>query len=700
VRKTSGGVSGSFRFAAIAAAAVLPGLWATAREAVAQTMPAQVYFELSNRGYEDLANRISKKLELRADPDDEDVQSLLDRWTREEGGPDDGWDYIAVTRLWLRAGRAGPAEMALAEAEKSGDVPASILLLDQARVAFLSGQVSLAEQAYWKGCEGAGETAYKEYWLDIESLATPEEMDEWDRFRRLPITQTDLCTFLRHFWNERALASAMDVSQRLSVHYARTRYALDNYRRRGGKKGPTFSNRLGRPTNSAYDDRGLVYVRMGAPDRKTNFAGNPSIGQDVVSAECYHPNETWAYDYPDGTRVYHFSTLTGTDDYWLIENLGLVYRCGDPSASLAGTAGAPVTGLLSPVNENRGVLLGPAAGLVLQDLYRSRQGIDPRYASIAQQMDDQLGQNVFSSSASLSVGSEALDSQRALSQEREWTAADGSFAVDSVPDRPDVTGNSRLLVEELQFASPQDGKSRVWINAVIEADRLNPVALPGGQFRYRVDARWVIVDAAGESQIRKGSFEAVTPRQLGRDESLPIRIAADLAPGQYRYTLLLKDARLASGQDLPEGNYRRVALTVRELSAGAPALSDVAVAADSGGTWTPGGGIHLRPTPAHLTGPDGIGWIYFEVYNLTPGGQYTTRVRLEPDEGQEGEPFELSFPGDGITDSSRMSQRLLRLGLTDTEPGRYVMQVTVTDEGSGASTLPHYTPVVLNRASN
>ncbi len=691
-------VSDFCRILAVAAAAGLFGLVASVDVARAQTMPAPVYFDLTNRGYEKLANRISKKLELRADPDDEDVQSLLDRWEREEGGPDGGWDYIAVTRLWLRAGRAARAEMALMEAEASGEVPAPILLLDQARVAFLSGQMALAAEAYWKGCEGAGETAYKEYWLDIEVLATPEEMDDYDRFRRLPITQTDLCAHLRRFWNERALASAMEVTQRMSVHFARTRYALDNYRRRGGRKGTTFSNRLGRPTNSAYDDRGLLYVRMGEPDRTTAFAGNPSMGQDAVSAECYQPNESWGYDYPGETRVYHFSTMSGTDDYWLIENLGLVYRCGAPSASLAGTSGAAIGGVLSPVNENRFVALGPAAALVLQDLYRSRQGVDPRYARVAQQMSTDLGQNVFSSGTTMSAGSEALDAQRVLARERDWTLADGTFAVDSVPDRPPVAADTRLLVEELQFLSPREGMNRVWINAVIEAERLTPVSLPGGQFRYRVEARWVIVDANGESQVHSSSFEAVTPKRLGRDESIPVRLAADLPPGQYRYALLLRDSRLAPGQDQLSGNYRRVDMTVRELGAGAPALSDVAVAADSGGVWSPGGGIRLRPSPAHLTGADGVGYIYFEVYNLTPGGQYTTQIRLEPEKGDADDAFELSFPGDGATGTSRMSRRLLRVDLRDTEPGSYVMRVTVTDSASGASTLPYYTSVTVNRA--
>ena len=127
------------------------------------------------------------------------------------------------------------------------------------------------------------------------------------------------------------------------------RDALDNYSRRGGKKGPTFTNRLGRPRNAMFDDRGLLYVRLGGPDRMTSFAGNPSIQSDLVSAECYQPNESWAYDYPDGVRVFHLSAFSGTDDYWLVENLAAVYRCGNPRAGADGDVSAarltPVEGL-------------------------------------------------------------------------------------------------------------------------------------------------------------------------------------------------------------------------------------------------------------------------------------------------------------------------------------------------------------------
>ncbi len=92
-----------------------------------------------------------------------------------------------------------------------------------------------------------------------------------------------------------------------------------------------------------------------------------------------------------------------------------------------------------------------------------------------------------------------------------------------------------------------------------------------------------------------------------------------------------------------------------------------------------------------------MAWVYFEVYNLTAGGEYTTSIRLEPEDGGEEAVFELSFPSDGATDLSRMSRRLLRVDLGDTEPGRYLMKVIVTDSATGASTLPYYTPVTVNR---
>ena len=57
-----------------------------------QTMPTQVYFDLGNSGNEKLAKRISKKLELRADP--EDFEPVVRRVDREQPGTVPGDRYV------------------------------------------------------------------------------------------------------------------------------------------------------------------------------------------------------------------------------------------------------------------------------------------------------------------------------------------------------------------------------------------------------------------------------------------------------------------------------------------------------------------------------------------------------------------------------------------------------------------------------
>ncbi len=664
----------------------------SAPEISAQTMPGAVYHDLSTAGHEKLAKRIQKKLEMREDPDGDDVEDLLVRWENEAGGPTSGMDWLTVARLWTRAGESARAEMALLTADETGGVPPSTLLLDRARIAFLSMDVDVADDAYWKGCQLADEQTDLQFWLDIEVLATPEELAEWDRFRRLPSSQSDLCRFLRRFWGERALASTMTIGARMGQHYRRVRYAQQNYRRRSGHKGATFSNEIGRPTSSAFDDRGLLYVRMGEPDRTTQFAGNPQgTDRSIVSAECFEPNESWAYDYPDGTRVYHLTTLGGADDYWLVRNLGLVYRCGEPEASAQGSGGA--VNSLTPLNQHRFVALGPAANLVLQDLYRSRQGLDVRYARAAQRMNEPNAGFRLNT-----VGTRALESQNVLQRERDWTEADAIFAIQNIPEHPDVAADSRMLVENLQFRGARRSDSRVWINAVIEADRLTGRAETEG-FLYRVDARLALVDELGEFSRYERSFEARVPRLLKENESLPVRIALDVPPGRYEYTLLVRDALTKPG-DTRSGNYFRGETIVRDLGGALPVTSDIAVAVDSGGVWAPlspiGPDIGILPEPAHRTGADGIAFVYFEAYNLTPGGPYETRVRLAAEDG-DGETFDLTFAGEVPFEGAPRTRRVLRLELDDTKPGTYEMSVTVTDGETGRSTLPLTTAIVITR---
>jgi hypothetical protein len=186
-----------------------------------------------------------------------------------------------------------------------------------------------------------------------------------------------------------------------------------------------------------------------------------------------------------------------------------------------------------------------------------------------------------------SSGTQALENQRLLQTEREWTAEDARFTIASVPDRPDVKADARVIFEELQFRGRRTGRNRVWLNGMIEAERLTPDPLPDGRFRYRVDAYWTILDEAREYVRREGRFEATVPRVLKKNESLQVRLAADLPPGRYRYTAVVMDAGAPDEAGSPSGNFRTADMTVREFGGRTPALSDVAVAADSGGSCPP-----------------------------------------------------------------------------------------------------------------
>jgi len=624
---------------------------------LSQSMPGQAYHDLLSQGHDRVARDLTRLLDLRSRPDRDDVEDFLERWDDDADGPESGYDWLAVTRMWLRAGEANRAESALRRTE--GRVPEAVYRLDRARIAFLKNEVEGASD-YWRACEIADETAATEVWLDVEVLATPDELETWSRLRTLPAADRNACAFFRRLWNRRAAASGMAVDERILAHYTRTGYALEYYRRRGRVR-PRFAVRLGRPANAVYDDRGLLYVRMGAPDDIAAHAGSP----------CIEPNVSWAYERPGGLRMYHLSPLGGTDDWYLLENLAMVYRCGtwDRNPMVA----------ISP-------LLLDIPGQPFHDLYMSRMGLDPGYARIANHALNLAGDDFG-----------AIRLAEELTDEREWTWADGEYAVASVPERPPVDLSVNFGLEWLGFRAPRPGLTRTWMNGLVEASKLVPELLDGRDV-YRVDVVWTLLDESGTSYHHiPVSFELPTETVLDEEAGLSIRMFADLTPGAYRWMLLVADVNATGVRDdeKPAGGYATGDLFVRDMGADLPLLSDVAVSPDSMGAWSPASGISLNPTPAHVTGSDGIAFIYYEAYNLTPGGRYETRVVLEPEGG--GQAFDLSYPGTAGTGGQIVTRGYLRIDLSASSPGRYGTTVTVRDLTSGITTLPVRTGIVVNR---
>ena len=617
------------------------------RSAYAQTMPGPVYHSLLDQGADGFEGRLEKQFEPASNPDRNDVENVLRRWREATGGPSSDWDWLAVTRLWIRAGDADRATEAL---QQVGDgVPEPFHLLEHARIGFLSGDPSAAS-SWWGSCAVATEESALEAWLDLVSLATPDELEEWNRFRPLPAAQRDDCAFLHRFLNRRAIASGQSADERLSLHYARLRYARENYGRRGKETGTTII-RHDLPAKPVFDDRGLLHVRMGRPDRTAAYQSGP----------CYEPNVTWAYEDPDGIRSYHLSPLGGTDDWWLLENLARVFRCPVD----------PATGQVI-MTRNPMVALPPILPMIppwfLIDLYVSRAVLDPEYARIASRFG-------------------RLRTVEQLQVERNMTIPDALLLIAQVPERPDLDFDLQFNREWIQFRSPRPSMTRVWANAELRSEDVRRAA--ADERSTTVEVVVSLLDETGRRlETVPASFELELPTDGSPQNVLGIRVPVEVTPGRYE---TLFQIRIPGNEDdlRQHGNFVRDSLVVRDFGGTIPLLSDVAVSPDSGGAWQPRPGLNLRPSPAHRSGPDRLAWIYLEAYNLTPGGDFTAHVRLDRDNAGDGDPsaFQQEYGGTAARGARIVTPIVLRLDLGETEPGSYALRVSVTDVATGSRTL-------------
>jgi hypothetical protein len=132
-----------------------------------------------------------------------------------------------------------------------------------------------------------------------------------------------------------------------------------------------------------------------------------------------------------------------------------------------------------------------------------------------------------------------------------------------------------------------------------------------------------------------------------------------------------------------------------------PEISDIAVAADSGGTWTRDGETFLAASPSHVTGPDGEIHLYFEVYGVSAASRYSVEIRVVPEESADrmweiaaGEAaFRMSFASE-MPATGGIGSHHLRVDLSDTPAGAYTLGIRINETATGRQSLPTVTPVL------
>jgi GWxTD domain-containing protein len=207
-----------------------------------------------------------------------------------DAGPDVPVSVLAErARLERLVGDADSAvviaerRMALVDSERA------LAELDLARSLFVRGDLSGVAH-YYAGASSDDSAVVAAYREDLAPIADSLELAAFDEAGGM-----GRVSYLRRFWQRRDRLDLRADGERLREHYARLAYARSHYplltnRRRYAWVDPYHSG------SEVLDDRGIMYVRHGAPDEKVTV---PLIGM--------MPNESWVYHRPDGDFLLHFS---------------------------------------------------------------------------------------------------------------------------------------------------------------------------------------------------------------------------------------------------------------------------------------------------------------------------------------------------------------------------------------------------------
>ena len=219
---------------------------------------------------------------------------------------DDGNAWFALARASGELGDMAVARDAMERAELLGVSREAVARERASLLLRMSGFEEAGAKAWFAGIRTMSEPESEEYFTDIEALLTKSEVEAWKKM--------DLgarAEFLENFWDLRAALGGVSVTERLAEHYRRLGFARQRYYRSSKFGAPARNEMRMLPFSqrSDYDDRGVIYIRHGAPIS--------SIGRRGM--ERY---ESWLYNTLDGDRrAFHFFEVSVTKGYSLMHKL-------------------------------------------------------------------------------------------------------------------------------------------------------------------------------------------------------------------------------------------------------------------------------------------------------------------------------------------------------------------------------------------
>lgn len=540
----------------------------------------------------------------------------------------------------------------------------------------------------------AGRSAYRR---ELQWVAEPSELAAWDS-----TAATERPGWLQRFWADRDVAGGWPVGERLEEHYRRVEHAWEHFTlllprsgrhkiktRTGGidtfvddlivrgsfdgetidlefspESDPTqaFSAarsrvsaevlraagldgpfRAFRTTQSVLDDRGVVWIRHGAPSRMAQSVGGEALA-------------VWVYDRDVAPLVLQFR------------------------------------------EENFDGQVGAAT------LVPTLLDVPPRFRDQFCHLEASLcasSNTVSVEDNRLGMGMGRSGTQR----QRETRLTDGGTLGPARATRAVEIGSANIVVATATDAHPRSFTAKVTPAVQLygldkgggEAPRaVAAFAIPGeqllhtqppaagGRTVYSVRFRLSAVDAAGQRRDLDTLRHFAVPAPLARGQALQGVLEMPLPGGVHTMSLVLTqdDGRGAVATlgriPVPQGGAR---LGISSLVLGREGSG---VAWRSATTTVP-----LHPLNAYPRG--GEATLYYQVHGLAVGTRYQTTVEFLPAEA-EGERAALSLAFEDVAAHARAEVERV-VGLQNLPPGRYRVRVTVRGAGETTTELAWLTVV-------
>ncbi len=601
------------------------------------------------------------------------VQRAVRAATSAHAGPD---PYLAAARMQRGLDHPDSVLAALSDYSRAGG-DAGVAGLEVARALSALGRADSALARYESGAAHAGKAGRLAYRADIGWVATPAELAAFDS------VGADLGAWIHDFWRRRDVTALRPEGERLAEHLRRWNYVHQHFRIVGRTDGATFTDGPGATGPSGdpdltggsdvandlgpmgmlapdafslmegghrvVDDRGVVYMRHGEPDRRAAW-NEGSL--DLKVHGCVVANESWQYALPTGALLLHFCS----------------------SRRLGSTAATTLVAMLP----------------LYHDLIETRGSLDPRYQQLANSLQALADRQKLSAS-NARMAQAAAPNGDAVPGMTDM----GSYISPQLVQRMTETGRAQMatalhtdtyvqryesslkpVVQLCAVGEPDGTSARLLVVFAIPGDRLTPETRAGiAGVIYPLSIRTIAVGPSGLDVFRRDTtryFRVAEPLKAGA--FLNGMLELPMPPGHPDVRVLFTQpgskAAAAAGRD---------AMTLGDPSG--LSISDLVAGREGGGLVWAHGGDPVPLNPLDMYPRTGSMELYYDVNGLVPGRTYRTTIELaNPLATAVGDGVRVAFEDKAAAPTEHVRRSL---ELKTLKGGQYRMVLTVEDVAGG-----------------